>query len=492
MSPVAARPRLRTRLIAWYAGSLCCVLLVAAAAVRFAVSRTLERAHVESADASVALFRTFFRVEIAEYRTVEATLSHIAGELVFEDRAIDVHRPDGELFVVPGVLRSHLYPDLRPPVRHVSAPLDPELAPGWTIEVHASGATLAAAARRLDLWLLGGVPIVVCLAALLGWWLAGRALRPIGRMAGEAATLGGSTGSRLTLHDSTDELGRFGASFNAALDRRDEALDQQRRFLADAAHELRTPIARLRSRAELGRLAMSTSDDTQVRWLAHETMVALERELRTTSESVGGLLALARADSGATATSIREGYLDDVVTDELPRWRETAYLAKVTILLGVFEEVRARFDDALMRRLLGLLLDNAIHYSRPGGIITIHLREQGDSVQFRVEDEGLGISEHEREAVFQRFHRTAEARAHRADGSGLGLSLARWIVKQHGGTIQACSREDGASGIVLVASWPRAFVAHARVNVPGVSPPSSAGHTPPRERLAPREASERS
>ena len=323
MSPVNARPRLRTRLIAWYAGSLCCVLLAAAAAVRFAVNRTLELAHVESVESSVALFRTFFRVEIAEFRTVESTLAHIAGELVFEDRVIDVHRPDGQLFVVPGAPRAHVYPALRAPVRDVSAPLDPELAPGWTIEVHASAATLDAAARRLDLWLLAGVPIVVCLAALLGWWLAGRALRPIGRMAGQASTLDPSTGARLTLIDPDDELGRFGASFNTVLDRRDEALEQLRRFLADAAHELRTPIARLRSRAELGRLALSSLDDAHVRRHANETLIGLERELRTTSESVGGLLALARADSGATATT-------RLVSSATPRTSEMAGIASVT------------------------------------------------------------------------------------------------------------------------------------------------------------------
>lgn len=456
MSPSTARPRLRTRLIAWYAGSLCCVLLLAAAAVRFAVTRTLERAHVESVESSVELFRTFFRVEIAEYRTVEATLAHIAGELVFEDRAIDMHRPDGTLFVVPGAPRGHLYPTLRAPVRDVSAPLDPELAPGWTIEVHSSAATLAAASRRLDLWLLGGVPVVVCLAALLGWWLAGRALRPIGVMAAEAGRLDPSTGARLTLQDPTDELGRFGASFNAVLDRRDEALEQQRRFLADAAHELRTPMARLRSRAELGRLALSNAKHADVRRLADETLLSLERELHTTSESVSGLLALARADSGATAISMRDGFVDDVIADELPRWRETAASAEVTILLGAFEEVRARFDDALIRRLLGLLLDNAIHYSGPGTRITIHLAKVGEDVQLLVEDQGLGIAENDRELVFRRFFRTATARAHRVDGSGLGLALARWIVEQHGGTIRAEGREDGASGAVLVARWPSA------------------------------------
>jgi signal transduction histidine kinase len=217
-----------------------------------------------------------------------------------------------------------------------------------------------------------------------------------------------------------------------------------------------------------------------VRHVATQTLVGLERELRTTSESVGGLLALARADSGATATTMSEGYLDDIITDELPRWRETASMANVTILLGTFEEVHARFDAALIRRLLGLLLDNAIHYSRPGGRVAIDLRAVDGAVQLRVEDEGLGIAEGDREAVFQRFHRTAQARAHRADGSGLGLALARWIVEQHGGAIRAVGRDDGATGTVLVATWPCGVAEPLPVNRPRPSPPAAAAPTEPR------------
>ncbi len=455
-----ARPRLRTRLIAWYAGTLCVVLLAAAASTRYIVRRTLDRAHDESVVSSIELFRQFFRVEIAEYRAVDATLAHIASELVFEDRVIDVHRPDGTLFVPPGA-RPTPRVALRPPVRDVSAPLDPELAPGWTIDVHASTATLDAAARRVDYWLLGGIPLVVCIAALLGWWLAGRALRPIGRMAAEAGTLDVRAGSRLSLQDPDDELGRFGASFNAVLDRLDLALSQQRRFLTDAAHELRTPIARLRSRAELGRLSLANTSADQARDVADETLGALERELRATSDVVGGLLSLARAESGASTLTLTNGFVDDVVSEELPRWQESANAAGMTIALGEFEEVAAVFDASLVRRLIALLLDNAVNYGSAGDTITVHCTAREHQVRLMVEDEGIGIPVAERGAVFARFHRTAVARAHRADGSGLGLALAQWIVEQHGGSISATDRADGRPGVAMIASWPTEVAALA-------------------------------
>lgn len=455
MSPrSAARPRLRTRLIAWYAGTLCCVLLLTAAALRFGVDRTLDRAHVESLESSVALFRQFFRVEIAEYRSVEATLAHIAGELVFEDRVIDVHRPDGSLFNVTGAPATDDYPSLRPPVRTLRAPLDPLLAPGWTVEVHGSKAMLEAASRRLDLWLLGGIPVVVLLAAALGWWLAGRALRPIGALAAQAQQLDAAAGSRLLLPDTTDELGRLGTSFNALLDRLDDALAQQRRFLADAAHELRTPIARLRSRVEMGRVSLARTEVRAVPAEADRMLATLDGELRDTSEVLHDLLALAHADAELEPSRLAVGYLDDVLSDELPRWRETAAAAGVQIALGAFDEVPARFDAALMRRLMALLLDNAVRYSPDGTTVVVHVVQEGADVRLTVEDQGIGIEPAEREAVFARFHRTERARAHRADGSGLGLALARWIVLRHGGTIRVASRADGGQGVAIVVEVP--------------------------------------
>ena len=440
------RPRLRARLIAWYAGTLCAVLLLTALVVRVAVRATLDRAHVESLEASAAHFRQFFRVEVAEYRTVEATLAHIAGELVFEDRVIDVHRPDGSLFTVPGATAMHSYPSLRAPVRLLTAPLDPMLAPGWTIEVHGSAATLEAAARRVDVWLLGGIPVVVALAALLGWWLAGRALQPIGDFAQQVRSLDGREGSRLEVAEPHDELGRLGTSFNALLDRVDAVLAQQRRFLGDAAHELRTPIARLRGRVELGRHA--SASDT-----AH-TLAALDRELRHTSDVLDGLLALARADADAESVTLNTGYLDDALSDEIARWREAAEVAGMRVVLGSFDEVPARFDAALIRRLLALLLDNAVRYGASGDTITVSLTREAQTARLRVDDEGIGIAPAEREAVFARFHRTSAARAHRADGSGLGLALAQWIVQRHGGTIRAESRADGRAGASLVVELP--------------------------------------
>jgi two-component system OmpR family sensor kinase len=276
-------------------------------------------------------------------------------------------------------------------------------------------------------------------------------------MAAQAKSLTVTDGARLALMDPGDELGRLGASFNRVLDRLSESQQQQRRFLADAAHELRAPLARLRSHAEMGRSAVGQATDADVRPEAAQALVAVEREVAAASETVGGLLAIARAEAGSAAVHLADGVLDDLIADCLARWQESAELAGVELTLGTFEEVHASFDATLVRQLLGALLDNAIHYTPRGGRITVHLLGTDTEVILRVEDEGIGIAHADREQVFARFFRAPAARARRPDGSGLGLALARWIVEQHQGTIIARDRGDGQLGVVIEAVWPKAF-----------------------------------
>jgi signal transduction histidine kinase len=423
--------RLRLTLTLWYAAALMATLLLAVTSLRFAVRRTLEREFDASVEASAALVRQFFRTEIAEYLTIEATLTHIAGELVFEDRAIRVLRPDGGPFAVAG--RASRLPALPEPVRRARAPLDPRLAPGWELEVTASLAGLRAMERRLDRWFLVGVPLLGLLSVVGGWWITGRTLRPMGAMAEAATRIAPAGGERLPIADPDDELGRLGLRFNALLDRLDGALAQQRRFLADAAHELRTPLARLRARLDLATLAAAQGTPTDA------LLPALQEELGRMGRLVDELLQLARADAEAAAdvtpTDVVPLYVDDIVADELAQWRPRAEQAGLALACSVLEEAPVAADPVLLRRLLGILLDNAVQYTPTGGQVDVRVRRDGDAVLLEVEDSGIGIPEADRPLVTERFFRAANARAHRADGGGLGLSIAQWIAGRHGGTL---------------------------------------------------------
>ncbi|MCO4099601.1 MAG: HAMP domain-containing protein [Gemmatimonas sp.] len=278
-----------------YAATLLLVLVSAATVLRFALRVTLQREFEESVRASAGLVTQFFSTEVNEYRTIEATLTHISGELVFEDRIIRYRHPDGTLFRSRAAAARSAPMRIATPMQSVRFPLNADLAPGWQVEVDASLANMQALQARIDRWFLFGIPLLVLTAAIAGWWLTGRTLQPVGDMAAAAARIAPASGARLPISDPQDELGRLGTRFNALLDRLDGALSQQRQFLADAAHELRTPIARMRARVELALLQSADSASVAER---SEILHALDGELRAVTHQVDELLQLARCRCG--------------------------------------------------------------------------------------------------------------------------------------------------------------------------------------------------
>ena len=438
------RPRIRLRFTLLYAATLLVVLVGAATVVRFALRATLAREFEESVRASAGLVTQFFRTEVNEYRTIEATLTHISGELVFEDRVIRYRLPDGRLFRSKPLVAKARPAPLRTPMHSVRFPLDADLAPGWQVEVNASMSNMLALQSRIDQWFLFGIPLLVLTAAVAGWWLTGRTLQPVGRMADAASRIAPASGVRLPVTDPDDELGRLGTGFNALLDRLDGALAQQRQFLADAAHELRTPIARMRARVEVALLqptrVASASERTEI-------LTALDAELRAVTQQVDELLQLARADAAGDGvmTDLQPLYLDDLIADEMPRWQPQVQQLGASLSLGALEETRVRGDAVLLARLSGVLVDNALRYGGSPGVVRVSVRPDGPDALLIVEDNGTGVAMDERDRIFDRFYRGEAARHRRADGSGLGLAIAAWVVRRHGGRIEVGDSDSGGA-----------------------------------------------
>lgn len=450
--------RIRWRFTALYGATLLVVLLAAAVALRQALVTTLHREFEESVRSSAVLVQQFFRTEVAEYRTVEATLTHIAGELVFEDRAIRYRRPDGALFRSELQSRTSSRMPPRTPIHSVRFPLDADRAPGWQVEVDASLVNMYALQARIDRWFIVGIPLFVLAAAVAGWWLTGRTLRPVGAMADAAARIAPASGARLPIDHADDELGRLGVRFNALLDRLDGALAQQRQFLADAAHELRTPIARMRARVEVALLEARSDGAART-----TTLDALDAELRSVSQQVEQLLQLARADAtgdGAVGP-MQSLFLDDLIADEVPRWQPQATQLERQLVFDALEESPVVGDPQLLVRLVDVLVDNALRYTRPGGAMHIAVRPDEGHVRLDVDDDGIGVAPADRARIFDRFHRGVEARHMRPEGSGLGLAIAAWIVARHGGTITVDDSPLGGARFTVrlpIGPAPRATV----------------------------------
>lgn len=208
----------------------------------------------------------------------------------------------------------------------------------------------------------------------------------------------------------------------------ERSMERMRRFMADAAHELRTPLTILRTRAEV---ALGAPRDARRDTVA---LQAIEREAERLGAVVGDLLLLARADAGEWPLAREVIYLDDLAADAVEGIRPLADRRRVAVRLGEFEEARISGDATLVRRLLLILLDNAVKFTPAGGDVRLDVSagETGPSVV--ITDTGRGIPPEVRPRVFERFVRGEPTRRD-ADGAGLGLAIARWIADTHGATI---------------------------------------------------------
>ncbi|MDP1861644.1 MAG: ATP-binding protein [Gemmatimonadaceae bacterium] len=457
--------RIRRRLTAWYAGSAFVLLLVTVLSMGAWSRRALSVQFEESVDRSVDLARSFFRAELSEYRAVDVTLSHISAELVFAGMGFEFLRPDSTVFS-----RARLgAAPLKLPLRVFVVPLDATLAPGWKLRLHVSVADLTSARRRIDQATLFALPLAVALAAIAGWLVTGRALQPVARMAEAAERITvGSASDRLPIADPDDELGRLGRRFNGLLDRLDGALIQQRRFLDDAAHELRTPLARMLGEAETQLSAPASAVD-------REALSRIHEDLGRASDLVDELVQLARADAGSAGAMLATTYLDDVVADAIAPWHAEANRRGIGVEIEELRESPASLDARLAARLLGVLLQNALQYTPTGGTVGVRVLQQNGSAVLEVHDSGIGIPVADRDRIFERFFRGTVARQRAPEGSGLGLAIAAWIAQQHGATISADQGPRGGALMrvvfPLVTTTPTPPQAPIAVPVTGIAQP---------------------
>ena len=224
----------------------------------------------------------------------------------------------------------------------------------------------------------------------------------------------------------------------------ERSVEHMRRFMADAAHELRTPITVVRSRAEVA-LQRARSPEEYV-----QSLRDIERETERLGGIVEDLLMLARADAGERPIERRRVFLDDLTLDAAESARIIADRKAVRLEVGDFEEAAVTGDATLLRQLVLILLDNAIKFTGAGGVVRVGVRTVGSIATLTVADTGIGIPPEQLPHVFERFYRgdpsrtreSADGAGSGSDGVGLGLSIAQWIAEEHAGSI----RIDSAPG----------------------------------------------
>src|SRR5713226_4874247 len=295
------------------------------------------------------------------------------------------------------------------------------------------------------------IPIAIVLASVGGYFLARKSLAPVVAMSTQAGRIGAANlYERLPVQNDKDELGHLARSFNQLLDRLNESFDRQRRFMADASHELRTPVAILRGETEV---ALSRPERSLEEY--RESLAAVRAESQRLTHIVEDLFTLARADAGQYPLSPRDFYLDELVADCTRAARTLALAKNISLQCDTVPELQIHADEALVRRMILNLLDNAIKYTSEGGLVTLLCRSENGKFALSVTDTGPGIPRDLQPRIFERFFRADKARSHgENDGgsAGLGLSIARWIAEAHHGSLEL-SRSD-ATGSTFVAFLP--------------------------------------
>lgn len=447
---------LRTKMILWYSGLLAAILLIFGAGVygvmRWALISTTDRM-LENA--------------------IEQVLQNTRASLVAQfgpPNQVMVDLPPIDAFGLSGILvqvwnLSTGYPQLMDSstnVRGYERPLDTAslgaLVPGqgrsslfssinsnnsewrvltyaldiWgrriAIQVATSSQAIKDASRLLVviMAIAGGGALLT--SVIIGAWLSSRALKPITELTGAAARIASADDlkTRLEWSGPMDELGRMTSVFNHMMSRLEHLFSVQQRFVADVSHELRTPLTAIRGNLDLiKRYGMD-----------RESFDAIQTEADRMARMVNDLLLLARADYGGLTLELEPIDVDTVVSEVYREARVLVQDRAVTVRMGDFEPARINGNADRIKQLLLNLISNAIKFTPEGGSITINLRLEGDHCVLEVSDTGIGISPEDQARIFDRFYQADMSRARQTgEGAGLGLSIAKWIVDAHGGTI---------------------------------------------------------
>jgi signal transduction histidine kinase len=363
-------------------------------------------------------------------------------------RVLEATRPLGTVPLLDAgevrVARRHPLYSNRPPLPGLDEPSRLLAVPVGT-RILVVGATRQDRAETLASFreeLLIAGPIALLLASLVGYGLAGLSLQQVESMRRRAAAISAETpGERLPVPPSGDELERLGTTLNEMLDRLEAALERERGFVADAGHELRTPLALLRTELELA--ARQAQSEAELR----AAVDAASRETERLSQLAEDLLLIARADRGRLPLRVEDVEVDELFSSVVSRFDWRAQVARRPA-----EGIRVQADRLRLEQALGNLVDNALRHG--GGAVELAACEQNGRVELHVRDGGTGFPDGFLDRAFDRFARADPARG--GGGAGLGLAIVRTIALAHGGTAHAANRpQEGADVWLALPRAPR-------------------------------------
>ncbi len=459
---------IRNRLTVWYALLFLIVMLLLGAGVSWYLERELRH----DVDLRIGETATSMRDQVEEAFIERSPRVYLPPDaFTFPSHLLQVVDPGGRIQFRSENLGDRTLPYQRMALDNAESYYDTIELDGVTLRVHflpidvegqvlgavISGEPLIQLAKTLDdlrRAFLIAATLGAIVAALGGWFIAWRALRPVDQMTSTARRIASTAddalplATRLTVPATGDEIARLGDTFNNLLDRLQESIDFQRRFVADASHELRTPLTAVQGNVDLLERQLiregATSEESA------ETIAELRRESQRMTRLVTDLLTLARLES------VEANQLTMESVDVMPVVRNAVRTVSAMHLrtpFGIEEESSATLmaDPGRLEQVLVILLDNAALHSPAGSPVSVLVSMQQDTVRLQIIDRGSGIPADALPHIFERFYRADTARAPKRGGSGLGLPIAQAIVKAHNGAIELASKAgSGTTATVII------------------------------------------
>ncbi len=285
------------------------------------------------------------------------------------------------------------------------------------------------ALEQLRTWSLSALGAMFVLSLVVGWFVAGRVVRPIARISDVARDIQATDLSRrIDLAGPDDELTRLAETFDEMLARLDRAFEAQRRFVHEASHELRNPLATIRTNIEVALADPgATAEDLR------QTAEVVDRTTERMGAVVDDLISFARSEMPEREFTLID--VGEMVEDVCEEFAGSAEANVVELLVAGTSAQLVRGDPSELRRVLANLVANAVEHSPSGSTVRVGVRDKSGGVRIDIADEGVGVSHEERDLVFRRGWRGDRSRDVRPSGSGLGLAIARQLVEGHGGSI---------------------------------------------------------
>jgi heavy metal sensor kinase len=331
------------------------------------------------------------------------------------------------------------------PVRLYSRALTQEGRIFGIIQVGTSLAQVQTTLHEVVTELLFLAPVILLLGALVSSWLAARAFLPINRLIWTAREIkAGDLHQRVAVPRAQDEVRALALTLNEMIEHLEHTFQRQRRFVADASHELRTPVTVIRSKTDMALLQIIPPED----YLG--IFQAIHAEAERLSALISDLLALARADEGQVRLEQEEVRFDQLVQVVAATTEVLAVERQVSIHVQVSEPVIVLGDEARLMQVVLNLLENALLYNHTGGEVFLSVDNWQTHVVLAVRDTGIGIAPEHQPHLFDRFYRVDAARTQtRGGNSGLGLSIVDWVVKAHGGSVTVESQVGKGSTFIV-------------------------------------------